>query len=111
MSHFAKVVDGIVTEVHVAEAEYINTKSGEWIQTSYNTSAGTHLDGGVPLRKNYASKGCVYDKVRDAFYSPQPYPSWILDEATCLWQPPTAIPDDDKEYNWNEESTSWEESE
>jgi len=107
MSHFAKVVDGIVTQRIVAEAEYISTQEGEWIQTSYNTVAGAHSDGGVPLRKNFASKGDTYDKVRDAFYSPQPHPSWTLDEATCQWQPPTAMPDDDKRYIWNEATTSW----
>ena len=114
MSHFAKVEDGIVTQVIVAEQDYIDTKDGEWVQTSYNTSGGKHYapnsheeDSGTPLRKNYAGIGYVYDSVRDAFYAPQPYPSWTLNDDTCLWEPPVARPDDDKSYNWDEDTTAW----
>ena len=120
MSHFAKVVDGIVTNVLVAEQEFIDTYDdgipGEWIQTSYNTFGGKHYtpdshdeDGGVALRKNYAGLGYTYDETRDAFYAPQPFPSWTLNEDTCCWEAPVAYPDDGKKYNWNEEITNWEE--
>ena len=117
MSHFAKVEDGIVTQVIVAEQDYIDTKDGEWVQTSYNTSGGKHYapnsheeDSGTPLRKNYAGIGYVYDSVRDAFYAPQPYPSWTLDEDTCIWECPVAYPADgtpEKIYNWDEDTTAW----
>ena len=109
MSHFAKVVDGIVIEKIVAEEDYIKTLPGEWIQTSYNTAAGVHSLGGTPLRKNYASNGDTYDKVRDAFYKPQPPPTWTLDDDTCQWQPPIPRPDDDKFYIWNEDIKAWDE--
>ena len=111
MGHYAKVINGIVTRVIVAEADFFDTfiddVAGEWIQTSYNTQRGVHTNGGTPLRKNYASEGMVYDRDRDAFYNPQPFNSWTLDEATCTWQPPVAYPDDENSYIWNEETTSW----
>tara|TARA_R100000541_G_C1835570_1_gene74959 strand:+ start:125 stop:472 length:348 start_codon:yes stop_codon:yes gene_type:complete len=107
MAHYAKIEDGIVTNVIVAEQDFIDTQAGTWIQTSYNTYHGLHRLGGTPLRKNYAGIGMVYDSTRDVFYSPQPYPSWILNETTCLWEPPVAYPDDDKNYEWNEDTTSW----
>jgi len=111
MSHFAKVVNSLVTQVIVAEPEFfetfVDTSPGEWIQTSYNTYGGTHSQGGTPLRKNYAGIGFTYDREKDAFIPPQPYPSWILDEDTCLWSAPVAHPTDDKKYNWDEATTSW----
>ena len=111
MAHFAKVVDNIVTQVIVAEPEFFDTfvdsSPGTWIQTSYNTHGGVHTSGGTPLRKNYAGVGFTYDAAIDAFYAPQPYPSWTLDDETCLWNPPTAYPDDGKIYTWNESTTSW----
>ena len=92
MSHYAKVVDGVVTQVIVAEAEFfqtfVDTSPGEWIQTSYNTHGGQHPDG-RPLRKNYAGIGYTYDRSRDAFIPPKLDASWTLDEATCLWIVPT----------------------
>lgn len=113
MSHFAKVVDGIVTQVTVAEPEFFNSfiddSPGQWIQTSYNTREGKHLLGGTPIRKNFACIGYVYDRERDAFYIPQPYPSWILDEDSCVWLSPIEMPEDGKKYKWNEEKQSWEE--
>lgn len=113
MSHFAKVVDGKVVQVIVAEADFFNTfvdsSPGEWIQTSYNTHGGVHANGGTPLRKNYAGIGYTYDKVRDAFIAPQPYASWVLDEASCLWNAPVAMPTDGKPYEWDEATTSWKE--
>ena len=111
MAHFAKVCDGIVTQVIVAEADFFNsfvdTSPGEWIQTSYNTHGGVHLNGGTPLRKNYAGIGFTYDRERDAFIPPQPYSSWILNEDTCLWNAPVAYPDDGEVYQWDEATVSW----
>jgi hypothetical protein len=113
MAHYAKVVDGIVDKVIVAEADFFNSfvddSPGEWVQTSYNTHGGVHLDGGTPLRKNFAGIGHTYDLTRDAFIAPQPYPSWLLDEDTCVWEPPVARPDDGKRYNWDEDTTNWKE--
>ena len=82
-------------------------KSGTWVQTSYNTQAGVHTLGGTPLRKNYAGIGYVYDAERDAFYAPSPYPSWSLNEDTCLWEAPVAHPNDGLMYTWEESSLSW----
>jgi len=111
MAHYAKVDNNIVIQVIKAEDEFFDTfvdsTPGDWIQTSYNTSKGLHSKGGIPLRKNYASVGMTYDATRDAFIPPKSYPSWTLDEASCQWQPPTAMPDDGKEYKWNEETTAW----
>jgi len=92
MAHFAKVNNGTVVQVIVAEPEFfqtfVDTSPGEWIQTSYNTHGGVHLLGGTPLRKNYAGIGFTYDRERDAFIPPQPAPEWVLDEETCLWVNP-----------------------
>ncbi len=107
MAHFAKIEGGIVTEVIVAEQDFIDTQSGTWVQTSYNTQGGQHTLGNTPLRKNYAGIGMIYDSARDAFYAPPSYPSWILNETTCLWEPPVAYPDDDKRYTWDEDTTRW----
>ncbi len=107
MSHFAKIEDGVVTTVIVAEQDFINTQAGTWVQTSYNTYGGQHRLGGTPLRKNYAGIGYIYDSTRNAFYTPQPYPSWTLNETSCLWEPPIAYPSDGKDYIWNEDTTSW----
>ena len=111
MSHYAKVVDAKVVDVMVADDEFFETfvdsTPGEWIQTSYNTKGGVHLLGGTPLRYNYAGIGYTYDKVADAFYEPQPYPSWTLSETTYQWEPPVAYPEDGSIYYWNEETQSW----
>lgn len=110
MSHFAKVENGIVTQVIVAEQSFIdkglvgNPKS--WIQTSYNTHGGRHPEG-RPLRKNYAGIGYTYDVARDAFIPPQPFESWVLDQDTCQWTAPTSMPTDGGLYNWNEATISW----
>ncbi len=119
MGHFAKVADGKVTQVIVAEPEFFQTfvdsSPGQWLQTSYNTRGGVHYgqdgqpDGGVALRKNYAGVGYSYDAARDAFIPPQPFASWTLDEDTCLWNPPVAMPTDGKLYTWNEATQSWDE--
>ena len=112
MTHFAKVVDGKVTQVIVAEPEFFTTfvdsSPGEWIQTSYNTHGGQHPEG-RPLRKNYAGIGFTYDAQKDAFIPPQPFNSWLLNETSCLWEAPTPMPTDGKEYQWDEPTTSWKE--
>jgi len=111
MAHFAKVTDGKVVKVIVAEPEFFETfvdsSAGEWIQTSYNTQGGVHLLGGTPLRKNYAGIGYTYDRTRDAFIPPQPFASWTLNEETCLWDAPTPYPTDGKVYRWDEPTISW----
>ena len=117
MSHFAKVVDGVVTQVIVAEPEFfetfVDTSPGEWIQTSYNTRGGVHYgqdgqpDDGVALRKNYAGIGFTYDRTRDAFIPPKPYASWLLNEDSCLWNAPVEYPTDGKRYQWDEATTAW----
>jgi hypothetical protein len=119
MAHYAHVENGIVTQVIVADESFINSGAvgspSAWVQTSYNTQGGTHRNGGTPLRKNYAGIGFVYDAGRDAFYAPQPYPSWTLDEATCYWNPPVTQPanvmptetEAGTFYTWNESTTSW----
>ena len=111
MSHFAKVENGVVTQVIVVEQDVLNTglfgDPNLWVQTSYNTHGGVHANGGTPLRKNYAGVGYTYDSVRDAFIPPKPYPSWTLNEDTCLWESPIPYPNDGGVYQWNEESQSW----
>jgi len=122
MGHFAKVVDGKVTQVIVAEPEFFDTfvdsSPGAWIQTSYNTRGGVHYDPatGQPsadqskaLRKNYAGVGYDYHAELDAFIPPQPYASWLLNSDTCLWQAPVPMPTDGKQYLWDEATTSWKE--
>ena len=113
MAHWAKIVDGKVTQVIVAEKEFFDTfvdsSPGQWIQTSYNTHGGVHANGGTPLRKNYAGVGYSYDATKDAFIPPQPFASWTLDDATCLWNAPVAMPTDGKLYAWDEATTSWKE--
>lgn len=107
MGHYAKVEDEIVTNVIVAEQDFIDTQDGTWVQTSYNTHGGQHRLGGKPLRKNYAGIGYTYDSTRDAFYEPQPFTSWTLNQTTCQWEPPVAYPNDGNDYEWDEETTNW----
>jgi len=117
MSHFAKVENNVVTQVIVAEQDVINSglfgDPATWIQTSYNTRGGVHYgqdgqpDGGLALRKNYAGIGYTYDAVRDAFIPPKPFNSWVLNETSCLWEPPVAMPTDGQIYTWNEDTQSW----
>jgi len=113
MAHFAKVLKGKVVEVIVAEIDffdtYVDSTPGRWIQTSYNTRGGVHLLGGTPLRKNYAGVGYTYDSAKDAFIPPKEFNSWVLNEQTCLWEPPIEYPNDEKIYKWNEEIINWEE--
>jgi hypothetical protein len=117
MAHFAKVCDGKVVQVIVAEPEFFDTfvdsSPGEWIQTSYNTRGGVHYgqdgnpDGGVALRGNYAGIGFTYDRTNDVFYASQPFPSWTLNNTTWTWEAPVAYPTDGKIYQWNEETKNW----
>lgn len=111
MSHFAKVILGRVEDVIVAEQEFIDSLPAQantnWVQCSYNTYKGQHLQGGTPLRKNYPGKGWIYNSVMDAFYAPQPYPSWTLNPTTCHWEPPVAHPSDDRKYYWEETTLEW----
>lgn len=122
MGHFAKVVDGKVTQVIVAEPEFFDTfiddSPGTWLQTSYNTRGGVHYepDSNTPsadqskaLRGNFAGIGYTYDADKDAFIAPQPFASWVLNNTTCLWEAPTPMPTDGKPYVWNEATTSWKE--
>ena len=113
LSHYAKVVDGKVVSVIVAEAEFFETfvdsSAGTWIKTSYNTIGNKHVNGGTPLRGNYAGVGYHYDPVADVFYAPQPYASWVLSPLTFLWEAPVAMPVDGKSYEWIEATTSWKE--
>jgi len=112
MAHYAKVENGIVTQVIVAEQEFINSgyvgEPTDWVQTSYNTHGNKHPEG-RPLRGNYAGIGYTYDSTNDVFYAPQPYPSWTLNNTTWLWEAPVAMPTDSKAYKWNELITNWEE--
>ena len=121
MAHFAKLgVGNIVERVEVVSNDIATTEQAGidflnnlyktndiWKQTSYNTSAGEHLLGGTPFRKNDAGVGFTYDQTRDAFISPQPFDSWTLNETTCLWEPPKPYPIDDNNYTWNETKKTW----
>lgn len=111
MAHFAKVVDGKVSQVIVAEPEFFDTfvdsSPGAWIQTSYNTIGGKHTQGGTPLRGNYAGIGYTYDATNDVFYAPQPFASWKLNNKTWTWEAPVAYPKDGKVYTWDEAAKNW----
>jgi len=115
MAHFAQIdQNNIVTKVIAVEQETIDTQDGTWVQTSYNTFGGKHYDPDTgleddkpPLRKNYAGIGYTYDSGKDAFYAPQLYPSWTLNDDTCLWEAPVTYPEDDKLYKWDEENQQW----
>lgn len=118
MAHYAFLDDNnVVTEVIVGKNEgedginwelhYGAFRNQVCKRTSYNTSGGVHNSGGTPYRKNYAGIGYTYDTQKDAFITPKPYNSWVLDEETCLWNAPTPMPSDEKMYTWSEETTSW----
>lgn len=127
MAHFAKVEDGLVTEVIVAEQDVIDSglfgDPSLWVQTSYNTRLNQHIDrnsetptGNTPLRGNFAGIGHIYDSENDVFYPPKPteYPSWVIDATKWVWVPPLPYPGgadgDGKSYNWDEVNLSWVES-
>ena len=118
MAHYAFLdANNIVTEVIVGKDE--GDDGVDWEQhygrfreqvckrTSYNTSGGVHSGGGTPFRKNYAGIGYSYDAQRDAFIPPQPFPSWLLDDDSCLWQPPIPMPVDGQQYRWDEDAGDW----
>jgi len=121
MAHFAKIgkgniverIDVVSNDIATTEQEGINflqdfyKTSSIWKQTSYNTVGGEHKLGGTPFRKNYAGIGYKYDQTRDAFISPKPYNSWVLNEETCLWEAPVAYPTDGQRYIWNETNQTW----
>ena len=118
MAHFAEIDESntVVRVLVVPDAqegrgqEYLADDlglGGTWKKTSYNTQGGVHALGGTPYRKNYAGIGYTFDAEKDAFIAPKPYASWVLDEATCNWEAPVAMPTDDKMYRWDEETTSW----
>ena len=106
MAHYAKVEDGVVTQVIVADTrEWCEANlGGTWVQTSYNTKGNQHPEG-RPLHKNYAGIGYTWDGI--GFAAPQPYPSWTKNSDTYLWEAPTPMPTDGKRYSWDEASTSW----
>ena len=118
MGHYAKVLNGIVQQVIVAEPDFfdifVDSSPGEWIQTSYNTRGNIHYapnsnepDDQPPLRGNYAGIGYTYDRINDVFYPPQPYNSWTISNETWLWTPPVAYPNDNNLYTWDEATSSW----
>ena len=104
------IVHNDVATSESAGANFLNNLYGTsdtWKQTSYNTVGGTHLLGGTPFRKNFASIGGIYDADKNAFIAAKPFNSWTLNNDTCLWEAPTAYPSDGKTYKWDEDSTSW----
>jgi len=123
MAHFAKLnSDNIVLTIEVVSDDIATTEQAgveflqnlyndkaTWKQTSYNTYGGVHSLDGTPFRKNFAGVGYTYDETKNAFISPKPFNSWSLNETTCLWEAPVAYPDDNKEYELNEDTTSWDE--
>ena len=109
MAHYAKVENGLVTQVIVADGPdwCEQNLGGEWVQTSYNTIGGVHSGGKFPIHKNYAGIGYTFDGI--GFAAPQPYESWTLNADSYLWEAPTAMPTDGKFYTWNEATLSWDE--
>ena len=116
MAHWAEIDEtNTVVRVLVGNNDDLNegldwifeNLGGTWVKTSYNTHGGIHVLGGVPFRKNYAGIGYTYDTERDAFIPPKTFPSWALNEETCLWDPPTPYPSDGANYRWDEELLSW----
>ena len=116
MAHFAKLDENnIVTFITIGcekddgKEVDLSARTGDvYKQTSYNTKGNVHLLGGTPFRKNYAGIGYIFDSEKDAFIPPKPFDSWILDEETCLWNPPIEYPTDGEFYIWNEPSLVWE---
>jgi len=116
MAHWAEIDDSnFVLRVTVGDNNdpdegyqwLLDNLPGRWVKTSYNTHAGVHVLGGTPFRKNYAAIGYYYDEERDAFRPPKPFRSWILNDDTCLWEAPVALPTNDKDYTWDEATLSW----
>ena len=121
MASFAKIGSGNIVEQVVAVSNEVATTeqagveflqnlyndTATWKQTSYNTYGGVHSLDGTPFRKNFAGVGYTYDETKNAFISPKPYASWVLNDDTCLWESPVAYPDDGERHTWNEDTTSW----
>jgi hypothetical protein len=122
MAHYARLnEDNMVIDINVIDndqeeelgesgiVEWLLAVWGgvDWKKTSYNTLANVHSLGGTPFRKNYSGIGFTFDSERDAFIPPKPFPSFILNEDTCQWESPVPRPDNDKDYDWNEDTTSW----
>ena len=121
MAHFAKLGTGNIVErvavvsndvatTEQAGMDFLNNLNGSrdvWKQTSYNTIGGVHKLGGTPFRKNFAGVGYTYDEVRDAFIAPKPFNSWTLNETTCQWEAPVALPETENSYSWNEDTQQW----
>ena len=118
MAHYAFLDENnVVTEIIPGKDEdeglydwekfYASERGQACKRTSYNTWAGQHREGGTPFRKNYAIIGGIYDPVRDAFIPPKDFPSWILNEDTCLWEAPVPYPNDGESYYWNEQDQVW----
>jgi hypothetical protein len=120
MGHYAKVRDAKVIDVIVADLSFFETfkdsTPGQWIQTSYNTRGGIYYlpnsnipapDQSKALRKNFAGIGYSYSFDLDAFIPPQPFPSWLLNIQTCLWEAPVPYPNDGEKYYWDEATLSW----
>jgi hypothetical protein len=109
MANFAKVENGIVAQVIVAEQDVIDSGifGHGWVQTSYNTHGNKHLLNGIPLRGNYAGIGDIYDAENDVFYSQKPFASWVLNKSTWEWKAPVAYPVDGNDYKWDESTLSW----
>ena len=118
MAHFAEVDENnivlrvlVVDDLHESDGQNFLANDlglgGTWLKTSYNTHAGVHANGGTPFRKNYAGIGYKYDEALDAFIPPKPYPSWVLNEESCVYEAPVAYPTDGVMYTWNEGTSSW----
>ena len=127
MAYFAKIGENnIVEQVIVINNSVITDNNGieqeqlgidfinslyntndVWKKTSFNTEEGIHKLGGTPFRKNYAGVGYQYDQTRDAFIPPKLFNSWVLNENKCIWEAPVPIPQDGNQYQWNEETKSW----
>jgi hypothetical protein len=126
MAHYAKVINELVVDVNTATQEWVDAQPKvwyiNWVQTSYNIRGGVYYDATTNTphadqsliqetngrqRKNYAGIGYRYDTERDAFIPPTPYPSWKLNEDTCLWEAPISYPSDNKQYIWNEAAQEW----
>lgn len=107
MAHYAKIENGEVVSVIVADYSFASKLDGEWLKTSYNMLGGIHARGKTPLRKNFAGIGMIYDSELDAFYTKQPYPSWSLNKQTCLWEAPSEMPSDGELYTWDEANLEW----
>ena len=112
--HNNELLDSNGVEQEVNGIDFLTKLTGWaiWKQTSYNTYGGVHNKGGIPLRKNHAGIGFTYDEDRDAFIPPKSYPSWVLNETTCLWEAPVSMPttqiEENQYYSWNESIINWE---